>query len=359
MAKNSSKTSHIHRRFRSAKLLGDLSYTGDVHIPTSIEFMQYNAKQFSAKNIGINEKLKPLIDPEHISWFKVTGIADVNTIYNICVEFGIKIFDIKDLLSSNQVTKVIPYKNNTFVLMPEAVINHSGEMVFNQVAFILGANYIISFQEMQEPIFDDVKEAIKNNRVHIREKGSDYLLYILLNDVHATYNDTLIKLTDKTNEMEDRLINDDTQGIDVMRFIQYKKREHASIKRIISSMREEYINLLHNTNGLIKEDDKMYFNDYDDRLRTLLDDLDILYGSTTSLADLYFNKNNLRMNLVMQKLTVVSTIFIPLTFVVGVWGMNFEYMPELKWIHGYLFAWIVMGVIIVIAIIYLKHKKWF
>lgn len=103
----------------------------------------------------------------------------------------------------------------------------------------------------------------------------------------------------------------------------------------------------------------MYFEDFDDRLRTSSDDLMALKESISSLSDLYFNNNNLRMNNVIKKLTIVSTIFIPLTFMVGVWGMNFEFMPELKWQYGYQFAWGIMFGIVVLAVFYLKRKKWF
>ena len=159
--------------------------------------------------------------------------------------------------------------------------------------------------------------------------------------------------------MEDRLIEDDTDNLNVMRFISQRKKDASLLRRVIAPLREEYINLLHNTNKLIKPENIMYFEDFDDRLRTSSDDLMSLKESISSLSDLYFNNNNLRMNNVIKKLTIVSTIFIPLTFMVGVWGMNFEFMPELKWEHGYLFAWGIMFVIVILAVFYLKRKRWF
>jgi magnesium transporter len=124
-------------------------------------------------------------------------------------------------------------------------------------------------------------------------------------------------------------------------------------------MREEYLNLQHNTNGMISEQNIIYFNDFDDKLRTLLDDLEMFYMSVVSLSDLYFNNHNMQMNNVIKKLTIVSTIFMPLTFMVGVWGMNFESMPELKWAHGYLFSWGIFAVMAFFSWLFLKHKKWF
>ncbi|MDL2214635.1 magnesium/cobalt transporter CorA [Dysgonomonas sp. OttesenSCG-928-M03] len=360
MSKHNSNNSRPRKRIKNTRLLEKLSYQGDIQAPTSIELIQYDQKQFSVNKVAITDKLKDLISVNSTNWFKVVGISDVEAVYNICQSFGIHRFDVKDLLTSNRITKAITYENNTFILMSGCTTTSSShEPQFNQVAFILGENYIISFQETTEPIFEDVKEAIKTSRVQLREKGADYLLYILLNDVHSSYYDTILKLSDKINEMEDCLIADNTGDTNIMKFIQLQKKEYTLLKRAITSMREEYVNVLHNTNRLIKNENMMYFNDYDDKLRTSLDDLEMYYLSISSLSDLYFNNNNLRMNNVIKKLTIVSTIFIPLTFMVGVWGMNFEYMPELKWAHGYLFAWGIMLLIIILAIFYLKHKKWF
>lgn len=356
---NHKNTPSNNRRFRRSHFLEQLSYSGNIHIPTSIDLIQYNEKGVRSKIIQPDSDLKKLIIPEYINWFKITGISDTSAILNICKLFEIKSFDIKDLLSAHNVTKVIAYTHQTFILMSYCAINDQSELIFSQVAFILGENYVISFQETPNPIFSEVMEAIKTNRVNVRNKSSDYLLYILLNNTHASFNDTLMRLTDKVNNMEDDLIDDNTQDINVMRFIQGRKREYSRLKRAVASLREEFINLLHNTNKLIKNENIMYFNDYDDKLRTSLDDLDAFSLSVSYLSDLYFNNNNMKINSVMQKLTIVSTIFIPLTFIVGVWGMNFEYMPELKWVHGYLFAWVIMAIIIILAIIYLKYKKWF
>jgi len=350
---------HTNKRFRNPKLLETISYQGEIQIPTTIELIQYSEKQFLTKQINNSDNLKPLINKDMVNWFKVTGISEVQTIYNICRVFGIKLFDIKDLLSARHISKVILYEHNTFILTSECSGMETKGPSFSQIAFILGDNYIISFQETEKPIFDDVKEAIKSASIQLREKGADYLLYILLNDVHSSYNDTLLKLSDKIDEIEDSLINDNMKGINIMKFIQFRKKEYTLLKRSVSSMREEFNNLLHNTNHLIRTDNIMYFNDFDDKLRIILDDLEMFYLSISSLSDLYFNNNNLRMNDVIKKLTIVSTIFIPLTFMVGVWGMNFDSMPELRWTHGYLFAWLIMIFIVVLAVIFLKMKKWF
>ncbi|MEN9917743.1 MAG: magnesium/cobalt transporter CorA [Bacteroidota bacterium] len=359
MAKRNTNTSHTTKRIKNSRLIETLTYSGDVQIGTSIELVQYNENQFLTKSLSKEDNLNNHINKSCTNWFKIVGISDVETIYSICKSLGVQRFDVKDLLSQHHITKVIAYEKSTFVLTANCTISTLGDTMLSQVGFILGENYVVSIQETKEPIFDDVKEAIAANRVHLREKKSDYLLYILLSDVHSSYNDTIMKLVDKIDSMEDHLIENDTKGVNVMRFIQARKKNYSLLKRAISGLREEYVNIQHNTNALIVDENKMYFNDFDDKLRTSLDDLESLYLLISSLSDLYFNNNNLQMNGVIKKLTIVSTIFIPLTFMVGVWGMNFDFMPELHWTHGYLFAWGVMALIVSIAVFYLKHKKWF
>ncbi|MDR2146311.1 MAG: magnesium/cobalt transporter CorA [Tannerella sp.] len=343
-----------HRRLKNVKLLEKLSYLGDNQVKTNIELIQYNVEKFTSRAIGNNENIKKLIDGEKVNWIKVTGFSDVEVIHNMCNSLNIKYSDIKDMLSANRITKVISYANITFFLT--SICNSNN---FSQVGLILGKNFVISLQETGEPVFDDIKQAIADSLVNIREKKADYLLYILLNDIHSTYNETLMKLSDSINEMEDKLVDNEDITSNIIRFIQQHKKDYIQIKRSVTALREEYVNLLHNTNQLIENENKTYFEDFDDKLRTSLDDLEMYYQSINSLADLYFNHNSLKMNTVIKKLTIVSTIFMPLTFMVGVWGMNFKFMPELSWKHGYLFSW---GIIVVMALfswLFLRHKKWF
>lgn len=359
MSKRTSHNLHNRKHIKNSHLLETLAYLGDNNIATSIQLIQYNEKQFGMKTLPNTDDIRKDQNSDFINWFKITGISDAQLIFKICKSFGVQRFDVKDLLSGRHITKVIPYEKSTFILMSAPYINKEGELELIQIAFILTKNSVISFQERESPIFDDVIEAIKSSRVQIKEKGVDYLLYILLNCAHSLYGDTTLKIAVKINDVEDLLIDHDAQDIDVMKFIQSKKKDYSSLKRIISPMREEYPNLLHNTNHLIAQENMMFFNDFDDKLRIASEDLEALHEIIISLTDLYFNNNNMRMNHIIKKLTVVSTIFIPLTFMVGVLGMNFDIMPELRWKYGYVYAWAILFLIVVVAVLYLKKKKWF
>lgn len=349
------KSKHV----RNTNLLQKVSYQGNYDVSTTIELVKYNKHKVSVKNIMPDMSLRNEIDSESVSWLKVVGFSDVTLISNICKEFGIQRFDIKDLFSNMKVTKVVAYDKVTFVMMSGCPQPESENLDMEQVAFILGENYVISFQESASNIFDDVVAGIQEYRVQLRDKGSDYLLYILLNSVHVDYVYAIDRIQDRLEEMEDRLINQEENAKKIMPFFRTQKVAYTLIRRSLVPLREEFNNLMHNSNGLIEDNNMIYFDDFDDRLRTTLDEVEILSESIASLMDLYFNNNNLRMNEVMKRLTVVSTIFIPLTFMVGVWGMNFRFMPELEWEYGYFYSWGILLIVAVIAILFLKKKRWF
>lgn len=348
-----------HRKMKSSRMLEKISYLGDIQTGTTIELIQYDEEKFSVTPFVACKNIKNYIDTKKVNWFKVVGISDVQKIFDICKAFDIQLFDIKDMLSANRVTKIIPYRNATFILVSGYSLNRANEPHFNQIAFIFGKNYVVSFQETVEPIFDDVRDAISEKRVYLREKNADYLLYMLLNDINSTYNETLVRLMDIVGEHEAELIENPYNAKNTIHFIQQNKREYFLIKRSVTSLREEYGNLLHNTNELIDKNNMLYFIDFDDKLRTSLDDLEMFYQAVDSLSDMYFNNNNMQMNNVIKKLTIVSTIFMPLTFMVGVWGMNFKFMPELDWTKGYLFAWGIFALMVLCSWLFLKYKKWF
>ena len=359
MSMSKSNTGKKYRRRGDTHLLQSLSYQGAYNIPTSVEMVRYNSSQVTNKTIYPEEKLSDEIRPDSVCWFKIVGFTDIERINRICSKFGIQRFDIKDLFANLEVTKVVTYKKATFIMLSGCFVDKEGGVEVEQIAFILGPNYVISFQETDSPVFDGIKNAIQQSHIQLRDKGADYLLYILLNCVHTGYNDIIDKISVKLDNMEEMLINQEDCGVNVMKFLRNRRSDYAIVRRAIMPLREEYMNLFHNSNGLILEDNIIYFNDFDDRLRTTIEELEIMHETLASLMDLYFNNNNLKMNEIIKRLTIVSTIFIPLTFMVGVWGMNFKFMPELDWEYGYLVSWGILLGIAVIAIIYLKKKKWF
>lgn len=346
------------RKDRSKLFLSNPVYYGDDHIPTEIELIQYNKDSFQQRKLDTQQKISDVIKKDCVNWIRITGISDVPTISRICKEFGLHGFDIKDLLSATQVTKVMSYDKITFVLMNGFYLKEENRLDDMQIAFILGDGFVISFQETAIPIFGVVGEGIKQNNAQLREKGADYLLYILMSAVITMINSTVERIEDL---LEDKIEDLDGQKTNktIMSYLRFRRLEYTRMKRAILSLREEFPNLLHNMNNLIAKECIVYFNNYDDKLRTTLSNLDGYFEALKSLQEIYYNNSNQQMNAIMSRLTLVSTVFIPLTFLVGVWGMNFDNMPELKWHYGYLFAWFIFVVVIVFTLYLFKKNKWF
>ncbi len=356
--KKSKNLSYQHPK-RSVFMENAVYYSGIYDLPTSIDLIQYDSHNITERELTGEIKIHELFEPNKISWFKIKGLTDVDRITKICKECGIEQFDVKNLFSERCDTKVVLYPEITFVLMAGCSIDSDEDLRTEQIAFILGRDFVISFQESDAPIFDEAITALRNSQSQIREKGTDFLLGVLFNSVYYQFVDTIYKLIEQTAEIEDVLIDRIQPSFNVMKTIRTGKNNYLSLRRSIIPLREELPNLMHNTNGLIKKENLMYFNDFDDRLRSAISDLEIYNESVRSLLEIYYSNNNQRMNDIMKRLTIVSTIFIPLTFMVGVWGMNFRVMPETEWKYGYLFAWCVMAGIASLAIWFLKRKKWF
>ncbi|MFT4221738.1 CorA family divalent cation transporter [Dysgonomonas sp.] len=347
------KSKSAHRSYLSKP-----AYFGDKNIPLSVELIQFDETHFEKKTLPIDFSINDEIDKTKVNWFKIKGISDVVQINRICREVGLHGFDVKDLLADQQVVKAVTYDNISYVLTPVFYINEKEDIDDMQIAFILGKNFVISIQEEIMPVFSEIEKSIEDNNILIRQKSADFLLYIMMGAINTININTVMSLEDQLADTEEDLIQR-KESVDILQFLHNSRVHYTRIKRAVISLREEYVNLLHNTNKLIKDENMVYFNDFDDRMRVTLGDLASFYESLSSLLDLYYNNNNLKLNEIIKRLTIVSTMFIPLTFMVGVWGMNFKFMPETDWPHGYIFAWGILALIAVFTFIWMKKQKWF
>ncbi|NDW09443.1 magnesium and cobalt transport protein CorA [Dysgonomonas sp. 520] len=359
MSKHLVRKSKLGKYKKESLVLGDITYRGSYNIPTSIEHYQYNNQSYTDKKMQGEIKIYDCLLPNTVSWFQITGLTDVDKIKKICKECGIERFDIRNLFAGQRVTKVVSYPNISFLLLSGCYVDNEKNMQTEQIAFILGKDFVISMQESSTSYFNGIVEVLQNPSSQLRMKNADYLLCMLLNCVQGQYVETIYSEIEIMSEVEDILIDKTDQQVNVMASMREGRNNYLTLRRSVSPLREEFANILHNTNGLISSDNMMYFNDFDDKLRAVLNDLEIYNETLRSVLEIYYNDNSQRMNEIIKRLTVVSTIFIPLTFIVGVWGMNFKIMPEVEWKYGYLFAWLVIFAITLISVWLLKKKRWF
>lgn len=341
-----------------------LIYTGDSLTPTHLHLCTYSTTEMQELSGNTFQSIKGTLDNTHINWLQVHGMKDTETIREICSHFEIDFLVLQDILNANHPTKIEEHDKYIVLILKLFYPNtHKGEdeldeLLQQQVCIILGSNYVLTFLEKETDFFDDVNTALRNDVLKIRSRQTDYLFSVLLNSVMGNYISTISSIDDALEDLEEELLTI-TEGYDIGIQIQALRRQYMLMKKAILPLKEQYVKLLRAENLLIHKVNRAFFNDVNDHLQFVLQTIEICRETLSSLVDLYISNNDLRMNNIMKRLTIVSTIFIPLTFLAGVWGMNYKWMPELDWRYGYLFAWLVMGIIGIIVYLFFKKKNWY
>lgn len=340
-----------------------LIYTGDSQTPTHLHLCTYNVTEMQEKSGDTFQSVKDTLDNTRINWLQVHGLKNTETIREICTHFEIDFLVLQDILNSDHPTKIEEHDRYIVLIMKLFIPNthkenELDELLQQQVCIILGSNYVLTFLEKETDFFDDVSAALRNDVLKIRSRQTDYLLSVLLNSVMANYISTISSIDDALEDLEEELLTI-TDGNDIGVQIQALRRQYMLMKKSILPLKEQYVKLLRAENLLIHKVNRAFFNDVNDHLQFVLQTIEICRETLSSLVDLYISNNDLRMNNIMKRLTIVSTIFIPLTFLAGVWGMNFKWMPELDWRYGYLSAWLVMIITGIIVYLFFRKKNWY
>ena len=231
-----------------------------------------------------------------------------------------------------------------------------GVLEIEPISLVLGPNYIISFQEKEGDIFDNIRDRIRNGNGKIRKRKSDYLMFALMDAVVDNYFIVMEDIAEKLELLEDRLFEETDNSL--LFELQMYRKQIVSMRRSIYPLRE-VVNKLNRTEfERISDDTERFFRDLYDHTIQIIETIETFKETVSSLKDVYMTGVSNRMNEIMKVLTLIATIFIPITFVAGVYGMNFEYMPELSWKYGYESAWLLMVSMSLAMIVYFKKKKW-
>lgn len=340
-----------------------LVYTGNNPTPTRLHLCTYNAQEMQEASGATFQSVSNTLNKDRINWLQVQGLTDTETIRQVCNHFEIDFLILQDILTANHPTKIEEQDKYVVLILKLFYPNPDkeeelDELAQQQVCMILGSNYVLTFLEKETDFFKGVGTALQNDILKIRSRQSDYLLSVLLNSVMTNYISTVSSIDDDLDDLEEELLAV-TEGNDIGIEIQSLRRQYMLMKKAIFPLKDQYSKLLRASDLLTHKANRAFFNDVNDHLQFVLQTLENCRETLSSLVDLYISNNDLRMNDIMKRLTIVSTIFIPLTFLAGVWGMNFKYMPELDWRYGYLFAWIVMAIIGIVVYLYFRKKKWY
>lgn len=322
-----------------------------------LELISYNENSVSIHNNIPIEELLGKCDTNQISWINVDGLTNQEQIQKISKHFNLHYLLIEDVLNTDHQPKADEFEDHLFFTLKMLYRIEGQSIDYEHISFVLGKNYLLSFQEKEGDLFDNLRNRIKQDSGIIRKRGADYLLYRLIDSIVDSYYSVLDSIGQRVEVIEDKISRHATE----MDFIEIQKlrKEFIYLRKVVYPLREALNKVIKNEEGFIEERNEKYFSDVYDHVIHLIDSLDTYKDLTSTLMDLYMNTINYRMNEVMKLLTVITTIFIPLSFIAGVYGMNFHNMPELQTQNGYYIVLIAMGVIFVAMIGYFKYKKWF
>ena len=325
---------------------------------TKIQVLVYGEQTMEEKDLETVEEAFSYRDRPGVTWINVDGLHDVDIVEKIGNQFGLHPLALEDILNTQHRPKIDDFED--YLLVVCKMITWEGEeneLKIEQISLILGKNYLLTFQEMKGDVFDPVRERIRKAKGRIRGMGADYLAYALIDAIVDNYFVVLENTGEKIESLEEELlVNPDPE---LLRAIHRLKSELIFLRKSVWPLREIIGALEKGDSRLINKRTLVFLRDVSDHTIQVIDTVGTFRDMVTGMLDVYLSSVSNRMNQVMKVLTIIATIFIPLTFIAGIYGMNFENMPELKWPLGYPMVW---GVMIVLALIMLKlfkRKNWF
>ncbi len=323
-----------------------------------ITLIDYDENQYNEREIENIEDCFPYKDSPSISWINIDGVHQVDVIEKLGDHFVLHPLLQEDVVNTHQRPKFDEFDDHLFIVVRMFFLNEEkNELEGEQISFIVGANFVISFQERQGDVFEQVRERLRNGKGRIRKKGSDYLAYCLIDAIVDSYYTILETLGEHIESLQEELVSEPKQ--EDLQIIQDLKSDMLFIRKSVWPLREVIGGLVRSESTLIKQDVLVYIRDVYDHVIQAIDTIETYRDMLSAMLDIYLSSVGNRMNEVMKVLTIIATIFIPMTFLAGVYGMNFKYMPELGWRYAYLFFWIVVSVVLIAMIAYFKRKKWF
>ena len=335
--------------------------------PPRLRYARYDEQSLEVKSIGSVADLPETTPDGPILWVELDGLRDIQILKDLGDRFGLHPLALEDVLHLGQRPKVEPYENHIFVVAQMVVQDEEGTVSSEQVSLFLGKGFLISIEEDPETdTFAPIHDRLESGRGLIRKQKADYLCYALLDAIVDHHFPILEKVGDALQELDDSVINN--PKAEHVHQLHECKRLLSSLRRYVWPEREITNVLLHDESGLIKRDTKVYIRDCYDHTIQVMDLIESYRDVASGLMEMYLSAVGMRTNEIMRVLTVMSSIFIPLTFLAGVWGMNFQgekdgvsmpwNMPELHSPYGYPACLVLMATLAIAQIFYFRRKGW-
>lgn len=322
----------------------------DKHI---IQYLRFNEKILEQSELGKLEQV--VIDESCINWINIKSLSDENLINGLISKFDISPLVIEEVVNTNQIPKTIDYGDYVFMIVEDVEYDGEFRLQTKQLSIVLFKNLIITIQEKESAFFNEISAKIKD-RISVRNNGADNLLYIIIDYVVDNYFDVLEEIGEKIDNVEDQLLYNPERKI--LEETYRLKRDLVNIRKALWLMRNAIGSMVQNEFELIGSRALNYFRDEYNHIVQLIDLTETYRDICSGMLEIYLSSISNKTNDIMKVLTIFSTIFIPLTFLVGIYGMNFINMPEVKWEYGYISFWIVSLIITGLMIRFFRRKKW-
>lgn len=340
-----------------AKGKSELTFIGQKKVEkVQLQLFTYNENECKEEDAVADFSVIRPDEKKYNYWLNLHGIHDVTLIETIGTSMAIERLTVRQIIDTTQRPKVDDYDDYIFFSIKSVLKNKEHQLHIEQLSFIMGKNYVASFQEEEGDHFEHIRNKLREDLGLIRKRGSDFLLFQLLDAILDNYFETMDSINQEVALLEKETLTNPKQS--TLLLIEKIKKDVDKIKKSLSPFKEALTNILEDRTHFIDKRNRKYFKDLKNSSTNAIEESNATYASLESLASIYFSSLSQKMNETMKVLTTVATIFIPLTFIAGVYGMNFENIPELKWHYGYFAVWGFMLLILAGMILYFKRKKW-
>jgi len=324
---------------------------------TKITIIDYDETQFQEKKVKTIEECFPFKDTPTVSWINIDGIHEVDVIEKLGRHFDLHPLILEDIVNTEQRPKMEDFGSYVFITLKMLdYVQKENEINSEQVSLVLGSNFVISFQEREGDVFNPIRERIRNGKGRIRKMGADYLAYALVDSIVDNYFAILERLGEGIEDAEEELVKMPTS--ETLQSIHKLKREMIFLRKSVWPLREVVSGLERGETPLVHESTRVYLRDVYDHTIQVIDNVESFRDMVSGMLDIYLSSVSNRMNEVMKVLTIFASIFIPLTFIAGVYGMNFAFMPELGWRWSYPAVLVVMALAAAALLVYFRRKRW-
>jgi magnesium transporter len=357
----------FHRRsVRIGQAPGNLNHMGPARAePVRITLVDYNAERIDEREVTTIEECYECMSASSVTWVNIDGVHEPSVLAKIGEKLNLHQLLLEDVAHTDQRPKLEDFDDRLYIVMRMLSVSRVEDndeveefrVASEQISLVLGTNFVLTFQEDPVDVFEPVRRRLRENKGKIRKMGPDYLTYALLDVVVDNYFTVLELFGDQAEELEEEVMENPTS--ETLRDVQHMKRALIQMRRAVWPLRDVLNVMIRGDSKLIRKATIVFLRDVYDHTIRVVDIMESFREMVGGLLDIYLSTVSNRMNEVMKVLTIMATIFIPLTFIAGIYGMNFDNMPELHWPWGYWYVWGIMMAVGMVMLLYFRRKRWF